>query len=129
VHVEGLAVIVSEIERAVIEELNASGIPVVFLDVGSPRRNISTVRVDYLRGIRRVAEVEFGIFSVGISSGSVAALICWRNDLSRNVASRFSLLQAQRRRSGKHSARSGRALKSHKSGWPWRVDLIGRISA
>src|ERR1041384_1759777 len=39
--VAGLAVIVSEMEPALIDELSESGIPVGFYDVGAPRKNIN----------------------------------------------------------------------------------------
>jgi LacI family transcriptional regulator len=54
--VSGLAVIVSEMDPALIEELNDSGIPVVFYDVGAPRRNITNIRVDYRRGTDKVVD-------------------------------------------------------------------------
>ena len=54
--VAGLAAIVSEMEPALIDELNDSRIPVVFYDVGAPRRNITNIRVDYRRGIDKVVD-------------------------------------------------------------------------
>src|SRR5436305_4787090 len=45
--VAGLAAIVSEMEPALMEELNESRIPVVFYDVGSPRKNITNIKVNY----------------------------------------------------------------------------------
>src|SRR6266700_3476284 len=44
--VAGLAAIVSEMAPELIEELNESRIPVVFYDVGTPRRNIANIRVN-----------------------------------------------------------------------------------
>ncbi len=52
--VAGLAAIVSEVEPRLIEELTESRIPVVFYDVGAPRRNITNIRVNYSRGIEKV---------------------------------------------------------------------------
>ena len=54
--VAGLAVVVSEMEPALIEELNGSRIPVVFYDVGAPRHNITNIRVNYRRGVEKVIE-------------------------------------------------------------------------
>ena len=54
--VAGLAAIVSEMEPALIDELTGSGIPVVFYDVGTPRRNITNIRVDYRRGIEKIVD-------------------------------------------------------------------------
>jgi LacI family transcriptional regulator len=52
--VAGLAAIVSEVDTALIEELTESRIPVVFFDVGAPRKNITNIRVNYVRGIEKV---------------------------------------------------------------------------
>ena len=52
----GLAVIVSEKEPAVIEELTGSSVPVVFYDVGAPGPNVTNIRTDYFRGTQRVVE-------------------------------------------------------------------------
>src|SRR5216683_7310970 len=54
--VGGLAAIVSEMEPALIDELNDSGLPVVFYDVGAPRKNITNIRVNYRRGIDKVVD-------------------------------------------------------------------------
>jgi LacI family transcriptional regulator len=52
----GLAVIVSEKEPSVVEELTRSSIPVVFYDVGAPGLNVTNIRTDYFRGTQRVVE-------------------------------------------------------------------------
>lgn len=54
--VEGLALIISEMEPHVIEELLETRIPVVFYDVGTPKQNIWNVRVDYARGIEKAVD-------------------------------------------------------------------------
>jgi DNA-binding LacI/PurR family transcriptional regulator len=54
--VAGLAAVVSEMEPALIDELADSDMPVVFYDVGTPRQNISNIRVDYRRGIDKVID-------------------------------------------------------------------------
>src|SRR5688572_1136345 len=59
--VAGLAAIVSEMEPALIDELTDSGIPVVFYDVGAPRRNITNIRVDYRRGIEKVVDYLYSL--------------------------------------------------------------------
>lgn len=58
--VAGLAAIVSEIDPALTDELNDSGIPVVFYDVGVPRNNITNIRVNYRRGVEKVIEYLHG---------------------------------------------------------------------
>lgn len=54
--VEGLAAVVSEMEPALIEELTHTRTPVVFYDVGTPRHNITNIRVNYRRGIEKVVD-------------------------------------------------------------------------
>ncbi len=54
--VAGLAAIVSEMDPALIDELTDSQIPVVFYDVGSPRKNITNIRVNYRRGIEKIVD-------------------------------------------------------------------------
>src|SRR3954463_4230609 len=59
--VAGLAAIVSEMAPELIEELNESRIPVVFYDVGTPRKNITNIRVDYRRGIEKLVDYLFSL--------------------------------------------------------------------
>ena len=54
--VMGLAAIVSEMAPELIDELTESRTPVVFYDVGTSRRNITNIRVDYRRGIEKVVD-------------------------------------------------------------------------
>jgi DNA-binding LacI/PurR family transcriptional regulator len=54
--VAGLAAIVSEMAPELIEELDNSRIPTVFYDVGTPRANITKVRVNYRRGVDKTVE-------------------------------------------------------------------------
>src|ERR1051325_1159275 len=54
--VEGLAAIVSEMAPELIEELVETRIPVVFYDVGTPRQNITNIRVNYRRGVEKVVD-------------------------------------------------------------------------
>ncbi len=52
--VAGLAAIVSEMDSELVDELNGHRIPVVFYDVGAPRRNITNIRVNYRRGMEKL---------------------------------------------------------------------------
>jgi len=54
--VAGLALVVSEMEPAVVDALVGDTVPVVFYDVGSPGPNVTNVRTDYFRGMQRVVE-------------------------------------------------------------------------
>jgi LacI family transcriptional regulator len=59
--VEGLAVIVSEMDQGLIDELAAQDVPVVFYDVGRPARNITSIRVRYDKGTQRIAEYLYSL--------------------------------------------------------------------
>jgi DNA-binding LacI/PurR family transcriptional regulator len=52
--VAGLAVVASEMDPHLIDELTDSSIPVVFHDVGTARHNITNIRVNYLNGIEKI---------------------------------------------------------------------------
>jgi DNA-binding LacI/PurR family transcriptional regulator len=52
--VAGLAAIVSEMDAALIQELSGQPIPIVFYDVGTPRRNITNIRVDYRGAMQKL---------------------------------------------------------------------------
>jgi DNA-binding LacI/PurR family transcriptional regulator len=52
--VAGLALVISEMNPGLIQELSDSKIPVVFYDVGSPKHNFSNIVVNYAKGIERV---------------------------------------------------------------------------
>jgi LacI family transcriptional regulator len=54
--VAGLAAIVSEMDADLVQVLTDSRIPIVFYDVGMPRKNITNVRVDYRKGMKKIAE-------------------------------------------------------------------------
>lgn len=59
--VDGLALVVSEMDQGLIEELTKSRIPTVFYDVGTATRNISNIRVNYRRGIEQVVEYLYSL--------------------------------------------------------------------
>ena len=59
--VAGLAAIVSEMDSALITELSAQRIPVVFYDVGTPRRNITNIRVDYASGMSKLTSYLYSL--------------------------------------------------------------------
>lgn len=54
--VAGLAVIVSEMEPSLIEELEKTKLPVVFYSVGTPKGHIANIRIHYRKGIQRIVE-------------------------------------------------------------------------
>lgn len=54
--VAGIAAIVSEMAPELMDELKGTNIPVVFYDVGAPRRNVANIRVNYRRGMDKVID-------------------------------------------------------------------------
>src|SRR5262245_17960698 len=96
--VAGLAAIVSEMEPALIDELTESRIPVVFYDVGSPRRNITNIRVNYRRGIDKVIEY---LYSLGhrrlgfVGHHAVLAPINERMKTVLDAVARYPALRVQ----------------------------------
>ncbi len=54
--VAGLAAIVSEMDSHLMQVLTDSKIPIVFYDVGTPQKNITNVRVDYRKGMKKIVE-------------------------------------------------------------------------
>ncbi|HXJ04906.1 MAG TPA: LacI family DNA-binding transcriptional regulator [Candidatus Acidoferrum sp.] len=54
--VAGLAAVVSEMDSHLIQMLTDSRIPIVFYDVGTPQKNITNVRVDYRKGMKKIVE-------------------------------------------------------------------------
>jgi LacI family transcriptional regulator len=59
--VAGLAAIVSEMHPELIEELAHYQIPVVFYDVGTIRKNISNIRVNYRRGMGKLTDYLYSL--------------------------------------------------------------------
>jgi len=49
----GLAAIVSEMDEHLIQTVANSRIPAAFYDVGTPQKNITNIRVDYRKGIKK----------------------------------------------------------------------------
>jgi len=58
----GLAAIVSEMDSHLMQMLTDSNIPIVFYDVGTPRKNITNIRVDYRKGMKKIVEY---LYSMG----------------------------------------------------------------
>ncbi len=59
--VEGVAVMTSEMDPHLIEELERRRVPMVFLDVGPARGLISSIQVDYATGINQAVEYLLGL--------------------------------------------------------------------
>lgn len=69
--VDGVAIMTSEMEDHLIDELSSRKIPLVFLDTGVPQRGISNISIDYAAGIDAAVEHLRGLghTSIGFISG------------------------------------------------------------
>ena len=69
--VEGVGIMTSEMEPALINELVRREVPTVFLDVGEVHHFISNIRVDYATGINRAVDhlLSLGHSRIGFISG------------------------------------------------------------
>jgi DNA-binding LacI/PurR family transcriptional regulator len=72
--VDGVAIMTSEIDRHLLDELSDRRLPVVFLDVGKLKPQISNIKVDYSKGIGEAVQhiVALGHQRVGFISGPLA---------------------------------------------------------
>src|SRR5216117_417377 len=59
--VAGLAAIVAEMDENLMQVLTDTKIPIVFYDVGTPRKNITNVRVDYRKGMKKIVEYLYSL--------------------------------------------------------------------
>jgi len=69
--VDAVAILTSEIEPHLLDELSRRKLPIVFLDVGKVKPLMSNIRVDYAKGIREAVQhiVSLGHRRVGFISG------------------------------------------------------------
>lgn len=69
--VDGVAIMTSEIDRHLLDELSHRRLPIVFLDVGKLKPLISNIKVDYSKGIGEAVQhiVSLGHQRIGFISG------------------------------------------------------------
>lgn len=69
--VDGVAIMTSELEKHLIDELDRRNVPMVFMDVGPVTTNISNVRIDYGQGINEAVQhlLALGHRRIGFLSG------------------------------------------------------------
>jgi DNA-binding LacI/PurR family transcriptional regulator len=72
--VEGVAIMTSEMDQPLIDQLVRRKVPSVFLDVGSVHSLISNIQVDYASGINQAVEhlLSLGHRRIGFISGPLA---------------------------------------------------------
>lgn len=72
--VDGVAIMTSEIDRHLLDELSERKLPIVFLDMGKVKPLISDVTVDYNKGIREAVQhiVALGHKNIGFISGPLS---------------------------------------------------------
>ena len=57
----GLALVVSEMDPALLDELAVCNVPTVVYDVGTPRESLLNIKVDYHQGMQSIAEYLYGL--------------------------------------------------------------------
>ncbi|MFT4114346.1 LacI family DNA-binding transcriptional regulator [Silvibacterium sp.] len=69
--VDGVAIMTSEMDEHLVDELNSRRIPLVFLDTGKPQPGISNIAIDYAAGIDAAVEhlIVQGHTSIGFITG------------------------------------------------------------
>jgi LacI family transcriptional regulator len=69
--VDGVAIMTSEMDEHLIDELSSRRIPLVFLDTGTPQKGISNISIDYTAGIDAAVEhlSALGHAAIGFISG------------------------------------------------------------
>jgi len=72
-NVDGVAIMTSEIDRHLLDELSRRRLPIVFLDVGKAKPLISNIKVDYSKGIGEAVQhiVSLGHQHIGFIRGPV----------------------------------------------------------
>jgi LacI family transcriptional regulator len=85
-------------DATLIQELSGQRIPVVFYDVGTPRRNITNIRVDYRSGMAKLASY---LYSLGhrrvgyVGHHATLAPINERVQALRDATARYSGLEVE----------------------------------
>lgn len=92
--VAALAVIVSEMEPSLMQELVEADLPIVFYDVGTPARNISNIKVNYQKGVQKAAEY---LYSLGHRR---LAFVGHHNSLEPLLNRKDSFLETMKRYAG-----------------------------
>lgn len=72
--VDGVAIMTSEIDHRLFEELSLRQLPIVFLDMGKLKPQISDISVDYKKGVREALQhiVGLGHRDIGFISGPIS---------------------------------------------------------
>ena len=94
----GLAALVSELDSALIDEINGIGIPVVLYDVSKPRRNVTNIRVDHRRGMEKLVSYlyDLGHQRVGLAGHhAMGEPMSARMKLALDAVARLSGFQAE----------------------------------
>jgi DNA-binding LacI/PurR family transcriptional regulator len=95
---EGVAVMTSEMDTSLVNQLESQRIPVVFLDTGRVGDHTSNIKVDYSKGIREAVKhiVSLGHKRVGFISGPLeyASAVTRRLAFLKNITE-YDLLPSQ----------------------------------
>jgi LacI family transcriptional regulator len=109
--VEGVAVMTSEMEEHLVDQLVSRRVPTVFLDVGTPGEGISNIVVDYAQGINEAVQhlFDLGHRKIGFISGpeTLASARTRRTAFLQAVASHGMLQSELWLRQGDHKVAGG----------------------
>ena len=109
--VEGVAVMTSEMQEHLVDQLVSRRVPTVFLDVGTPGAGISNIVVDYEHGINEAVQHLFalGHRKIGFISGpeSLASAQTRRTAFLESMANHGLPQHAQWIRQGDHKVAGG----------------------
>jgi LacI family transcriptional regulator len=109
--VEGVAVMTSEMDEHLIDQLVSRRVPTVFLDVGTPGAGISNIVVDYAHGINEAVQhlFDLGHRKIGFISGpeSLASARTRRTAFLQAIASHGLNQNAAWVRQGDHKVAGG----------------------
>jgi LacI family transcriptional regulator len=69
--VEGVAIMTSEMDKHLVDQLAHRNVPMVFLDVGTPGEGVANIKVDYAKGVNEAMDhlLSLGHRRIGFISG------------------------------------------------------------
>lgn len=117
--VAGLAAVVSEMEPHLVEYLAGARIPVVFYDVGPNAENVGRIRLNYRKGMHRLAE-----YLVAMGHDRSLAWLGHHRDYGPLKERREALIEAYDRLAPSAEVRSFAGRDSLEGGWQVAREML-----
>ena len=98
--VDGVGIMTSEMDQNLVDEMANRDVPMVFLDVASPARRISNLRIDYVGGVNLAVRhlLELGHRRIGFLGGpSELKSARTRHDAFLECLQNFGIIEDERR--------------------------------